>query len=305
MKWNKKGLIIAPNQDIKYGTSRIMVPTPFLVNDSLLRIYCGFCDDNIVSRISYVDVNPNNPSQIIKINETPVLDIGEDGLFDDNGLCPTSVFTYNKQIYMYYFGFQKGVKIPFYMFMGLAISNDNGKTFSRVQKVPILDRTDKEPIMRSGGYVRNDNGIFKIWYPSGNSFVNVKGKLTHTYSLKYLESNDGINWGDEGLVILKPNEPDEYGFGRPYVWIENDIYKMLYSIRTFSKGYRLGYAVSNDGIHWTRQDDQINISVSNIGWDSEIICYSSLFKFKNKTYLFYNGNHLGQTGFGYAELEEE
>ena len=33
-------------------------------------------------------------------------------------------------------------------------------------------------------------------------------------------------------------------------------------------------------------------------------CYPVKLKYKDKTYLFYNGNGMGKTGVGYAELGE-
>ena len=68
------------------------------------------------------------------------------------------------------------------------------------------------------------------------------------------------------------------------------------------KGYRLGYAESKDGINWIRQDDKINLDVSNSGFDSNMICYSAVIKIKNNLIMFYNGNDFGKTGVGYAVL---
>lgn len=307
MQWEKKGLIFKPSMEHKFCNSRVMCPTPFLLNDEVLRIYCGFCDVDGVSRIGFVDVNPQDPGHILGICDSPLLDVGEDGMFDDNGLAATSVFRVNDKVYMYYFAFQQGVKLPFYMFTGLAVSNDGGYRFKRMQKVPVLDRSDAEPIMRSGAFVMYDKeeAIFKTWYPSGNEFISVNGKKVHTYVLKYLESKNGVHWGAGGETILNHASDDEYGFGRPYIVKSNGLYEMYYSIRTFSKGYRLGYAISMDGKSWQRRDEEIGIDVSKNGWDSEMICYSSVISLKGRTYMFYNGNGLGKTGFGYAELVKQ
>jgi hypothetical protein len=78
---------------------------------------------------------------------------------------------------------------------------------------------------------------------------------------------------------------------------------MWYSLRRKNITYRIGYAESKDGIHWERKDNEAGIDVSENGWDSEMICYPAVIKVKGKTYLFYNGNNNGVTGFGYAELE--
>ena len=67
--------------------------------------------------------------------------------------------------------------------------------------------------------------------------------------------------------------------------------------------YRIGYAESDDGINWTRNDDQVGIDVSNTGWDSEMIEYPHIAKINGKQIMFYCGNHFGKGGFGYAELE--
>jgi hypothetical protein len=79
---------------------------------------------------------------------------------------------------------------------------------------------------------------------------------------------------------------------------------MFYSIRTVSKGYRLGYAESKDGLNWIRKDEEMGLNVSKDGWDSKMVSYSSVVTFRDKVYMFYCGNNCGETGFGYAALEE-
>jgi hypothetical protein len=67
----------------------------------------------------------------------------------------------------------------------------------------------------------------------------------------------------------------------------------------------LTYAESFDrGRTWTRKEDEIGIDVSAQGWDSTGIEYGSLFSYDGETYLFYNGNNCGETGFGCAILEQ-
>ena len=60
-----------------------------------------------------------------------------------------------------------------------------------------------------------------------------------------------------------------------------------------------------DGINWERMDEKMNLSISESGWDSEMICYAYLFEHDSKLYMLYNGNGYGKTGIGLAVLEEE
>jgi hypothetical protein len=79
---------------------------------------------------------------------------------------------------------------------------------------------------------------------------------------------------------------------------------MFYTKGTKKGDYLAGYAESVDGKKWVRKDDEIGIGLSKDGWDSKMLCYPSLLQHKDKVYMFYNGNDMGKTGFGYAILEK-
>jgi hypothetical protein len=66
--------------------------------------------------------------------------------------------------------------------------------------------------------------------------------------------------------------------------------------------YRIGYAVSKNKKDWQRLDNQIDLGVSEKGWDSEMIGAPDVLQMKDHTYLFYCGNHYGREGFGVAEI---
>ncbi|MBK8551405.1 MAG: hypothetical protein IPL53_10250 [Ignavibacteria bacterium] len=103
-------------------------------------------------------------------------------------------------------------------------------------------------------------------------------------------------------MILK--NKSEYAIARPFVLKENGLYKMWYSYREGKniRTYRIGYAESKDGIKWERKDQEIEMDVSDSGWDSEMIEYSYLYDFKGKRYMLYNGNSYGKAGVGLAVL---
>lgn len=303
MKWEKKGCIYSPKGEDGWRNQFAMTPVPLLLGDRL-RVFVGFCDENMVGRIGYVDCNPNNPMEVYEISKSPVLDIGRIGSFDDNGVVPISLINENGKILLYYVGFQLGVKVPYFMFGGLAISNNGGYSFERYSESPVLDRIQNETYARCGIYVRKENDLYQMWYVGsiGDGWVESNGKLKPLYMMRYTTSHDGIHWDEDVRDCFQFESADEHGFGRPYVWNESGRYKMLYSIRTYSRGYYIGYAESDNGYEWNRLDNEAGIGLSTSGWDDTNISYPYLFNYNSHTYMFYNGNGCGKSGFGYAEL---
>jgi hypothetical protein len=223
-------------------------------------------------------------------------------MFDDSGVLPVSIVEDAGVIYLYYAGFQLGVKIDFTHLSGVAVSVDGGNRFERVRCVPILERTESELFLRSAPHVIKDGAIWKMWYIGFGGWTTRGPKRIYRSKINYLESSDGIHWPAVSTCCLAPDGNDEFGFGRPFVYLDNDVYKMFYSLRTWSKGYRLGYAESPDGIEWRRMDESVGIDVSKDGWDSKDICWSAVIRSQGRTLMFYNGNSYGRTGFGYAVL---
>jgi hypothetical protein len=305
MKWLKHGVVWTADGKSKWAKTHGMGPTPFRLNDETIRVFVTCLDADGRGRPGYVDVSSKDPTQILKVSAGAILDIGEPGTFDDNGVMAISIVPVQPDtLFMYYAGFELCTHIRYRIFTGLAVSKDDGNSFMRISNTPVLDRTDSELFFRGGPFVMHDEGVFKIWYAAGSEWTSLEGKQMPVYDLRYLESVDGINWADTGTLSMAITGEDEHGFGRPWVVKRgpND-YQLFYSIRRRSLGaYRLGYAESTDGIRWIRKDDQMGLDVSAGAFDSDAIMYSAVISVDNKTYCFYNGNNFGAQGFGVAEL---
>ena len=302
MKWIKRGLIYQPDGNLSWGRLAALTPTPILLNEEVIRIYAGFRDDQGVSRIGYVEVKAANPSRVIGISPQPALDIGAPGTFDDNGVILGDVIKHNGSYYLYYVAFQLVKKAKFYAFSGLAISADEGRTFNRVSQVPVLDRTDGELFIRAIHSVMLENGVWKFWYAAGNGWEQLNGTPYPRYHIRYVESLDGRSFSQPSVACVEVQN-DEYRIGRPRVYQFADRYLMFYTSGSRNGDYLAGCAESDDGVSWTRMDGNLGIAPSASGWDSLSLCYPALLECHGKTYMFYNGNNMGQTGFGYAELE--
>ena len=108
-------------------------------------------------------------------------------------------------------------------------------------------------------------------------------------------------WRRPNVVCIDLAAPDEYSIGRPSVLARDGRYHMWYSYR--GAQYRIGYAWSDDGVRWTRRDDLAGIDVSPTGWDSEAICYSHVFEWRDTLYMLYCGNEYGRGGLGLARFD--
>jgi predicted GH43/DUF377 family glycosyl hydrolase len=303
-RWEKLGRVYVASGEQPWARSHATLPTPFLLDDERIRIYVAFLDAEGIGRLGYVELDARDPLRVLAVSPSPVLDIGRPGTFDENGVTPMTVLRHEGRCYLFYTGWQLGRRVRYYMFTGLAVSDDDGATFRRVSEAPVLERSDGELFVRTAAHVRRDGSSWRIWYAGGDRWIDLGGKQVPSYDLRHARSERLDRWPPAGEVVLVPRD-DEYGFGRPWVVGAPGGYQMWYSIRSRAKGYRLGYAESVDGLAWQRRDGALGLDVAASGWDAEMICYSSLQPTRYGTYLFYNGNNYGETGFGVAVRRDD
>lgn len=281
-----------------------MTPHAMLFGD-VIRLWGGVRDDDGISRIFYFDVSAENPGEIVDVGQKPALDIGENGTFDDNGMILGDVIQVSSQLRMYYVGFQHVQKAKFYAFSGVAISDDDGKTFTRHSKVPIMDRSDLGRFGRCIHTVMHED-IYKIYYAVIHDWKFINNIPYPVYDIWYTESEDGFSISRSDNVRCVTTNELEYRIGRPKVYKCADGYEMYYTRDLLTKEYCIGYAYSADGVHWIRDDEnpKAYLPKSVAGWDSEMTCYPVRIDYRDKKYLFYNGNGMGYTGVGYAVWED-
>jgi predicted GH43/DUF377 family glycosyl hydrolase len=297
--------VFAPDGRRAWARAYAIPPTPHVLGDGLLRVYAAFCDEHTVGRVGYVDVRLDRPSEIVRVSARPVLDVGEPGAFDDNGVVPTCVVPVGDELYLYYTGYRLEADVPYSQLLGLAISRDGGESFERHSSVPVLEPSDGERTTRASAHVVRDGAGFTMYYSGGSGWVDHAGRRLPVYTIRRLESPDGFAWGPAGRVCIDLASEDEHAIARP--WLLPPVagrQRMLYSYRALSHDYRIGLAVSgDDGLTWERRDDEAGIAPSGQGWDSDAVAYGATVRHGATTYLLYCGNDRGRTGFGYAELD--
>ena len=307
MQWKKLGRIFDIKSLPSWCKSHAQVPTPLVLNDKI-RVFFAARNQEGKSLPIYADYDINNLTTLIHLEEKPVLNVGEPGTFDDEGVMPAFALKNGEDIWLYYSGWNQKVRTPYHNSTGLAISK-NGHDFTRLYTGPILDRTKDEPHLAVTPCIIQDNGIWKMWYISGIRWEFIAGKYEPVYTIKYAESENGIDWRRFPEKCIKHHSEDEV-FSHPSVIKIDNKYHMWFCYRKIHNyhdevnSYQIGYAHSDDGKNWNRDDNASGIQKSKEGWDSTMICYPSVIKIKDDYYMFYNGNSFGQTGFGLAVLSK-
>ena len=305
MQWRKHGVVWCPDGTRAWARTHATCPTPHWRRDGSLRIYVQCRDSRGVGRVGWFDLDPADPRRVIGHAPAPVLDVGEPGCFDDNGVFPTCVtHLADGRLAMYYVGFELCHHIRYRLLTGVAVSDDDGDSFRRVSAMPLLERSDTERHIRGGPFVLFEGDRYRMWYVAGSRWESVEGKSMPVYDVRHAESKDGLTWPAQGQVVLPLDLAREHGIGRPYVMRRDGGFRMHYSIRRRSPlRYELGLAHSADGLVWRREDEDIGLAASPGGWDGDSVAYAAEVPIAGRSWIFYNGNDFGGTGVGLAEQQ--
>lgn len=302
MRWRKLGRIFEPKGQFPWMQKYGILPTPvYLKESNAIRVFFATSALDNIGRITYLEVSADDPTLILTPPVEIVLNEGEPGLFDDCGVNPSSFVDHGGNSFLYYVGYQRSFQRPFTLFPGVARLEN--RSFVRVQRVPVIDRSSEYPYSLAAPFVMYHESKFKMWLWIAKEWTKVNGKDYLSAKIGYAESDNGIDWQIIESSCIEPAE-NEFSLGRPWVVMVEGVYCMYYSVRYVDKLYRIGYAESTDGQKWIRKDSEVGIDVSNDGWDSEMICYPAVVEANGKSYMFYNGNNNGATGFGVAVAKQ-
>ena len=202
--------------------------------------------------------------------------------------------------------------VPFNTSIGMAVSNDGGTSFERMGDGPILGPSLSEPFVISGPKIRKFEGKYFLFYLAGTEWVMHNGSPEIIYKNKMAISEDGVNWTRMNRNIIEDKIDHLECQAGPDVFFYKEKYHMYFVYRhgvdfrsAPGRGYKIGYAHSDDLINWTRDDENSGIEYSEEGWDSTMHHYPHVFELDGFHYMVYNGNEFGKYGFGLAILDDE
>nr|WP_320118358.1 hypothetical protein [uncultured Marinifilum sp.] len=315
-KWKKLGRIFNPtNVKNVYWINEFAQAPSVLIFKDFIRVYFSSRPKpnnkkQYLSYTGFLDLDRNNLFDIINIASQPILPLGDKGSFDEFGIYPTSVIKNNDEIIAYYAGWTRCESVPFNVAIGMAKSTNGGKTFTKIGNGPVLSYSLNEPFVLSGPKIRRFNNQWYLFYIAGCKWIPNEGKPEPVYKIRMARSKDGINWIKENRNLIENKIEEDEAQASPDVFFYDNKYHMFFCYRNSLNyrgkkgGYRIGYASSDDLLHWKRNDNKAGITISEQGWDSEMIAYPHVFKLDQKIYMLYLGNSVGKYGFGIAELEE-
>lgn len=317
MRWEKRGLIFnVVNHGLDFDCTEYAQSPQAVVFDDFVRVYFSTRsrtdDGKFVSRIAFADYDLEF-SRILNHSRNEVVALGELGCFDEHGIFPFSPLRHGGKILAFTCGWSRRVSVSVETSTGLAVSADHGLTFQKIGSGPVLTSSLNEPMLVGDSFVRFYDGVFHMWYMYGKYWLagTDEEPAARVYKLAQATSADAVNWTRRKGQIVEDILDEHECQALPTVLKLNEKYHMFFCYRYATdfrnnpkRGYRLGYAVSDDLNTWKRDDENIGIDFSDFGWDSEMMCYPHLVQIKGHVYLLYNGNNFGKYGFGLAELTD-
>ena len=300
-KWRVLGRVHNSNAEVMSMLSHAAVPYAEDIGGGFFRVYFSSRDKDNRSFTHSLIFDIENPIKILELDVNPVLAPGVFGSFDADGAMSSWITQSEDERYLYYVGWNnQSEKKIFRNAIGLAISKNNGP-FEKISSGPILDRSIFDSGFTASCSVLKVENEWRMWYLSCIGWEFVQGRAVHRYHIKEAKSSDGINWMRRGVVAINFRDETEYAISRPSVIYDGVKWKMWYSYRGAS--YKIGYAESQDGSEWIRLDDQIIPEDFNTEWSNEMFEYPHVFRHHENSYMLYNGNGYGRSGFGIAVME--
>lgn len=313
-RWEKLGKLFDPRDLEGESWMKEFAQSPSVVIfERHVRMY--FCarpaptfDGQYQSYLSFIDLDRNNLLKILNVCRMPILSLGELGTFDEFGTNPISVIRHQDEVRVYYAGWTRCESVPFNGAIGLAISHDNGESFTRLGAGPVISYSPDEPYLMGSPRIRRFGGKWYLWYVSGKEWLRTDAKPEPIYKIRMASSDDGINWIKHGKDLVEDTLGEHECQACPDVIFRDGNYHMFFSYRHSHNykgkigGYRIGYAFSQDMINWSRNDEMAGMTVSTHGWDAEMVNYPHVFMLDGATYMLYQGNEMGRAGIGLAKL---
>jgi beta-lactamase class A len=222
-----------------------------------------------------------------KSESNPVLVRGPLGSYDENMITAPYVLYDGEQFRMWY----SAVDFDGDWSINYATSPD-GVRWHKYESNPLLTETHDyrwDAVYIAEPCVLFNGSLFEMWYNGASA-------TTETL-LGHATSPDGIHWTrfEENrpvLTVAPDGAWDDFSVARAYVSFDGELYKMWYEGHNGST-WRIGYALSQDGIRWTRPSPNPIADLGKEGtWNSRVSSEPYVL-FDGQTYWLWHSGYDG------------
>jgi hypothetical protein len=274
---------------------------PIWIEGDVYRVFYSGRDAKNRSSVGAVDIDIVRREAHWHSNG-PVFEHGPEGTYFENGVSIGNCYEAAGRRFLGFMGWQWPPGEHWRGAIGRLLVTPN-LLLQLQDRQPLMGLDAEDPVSLSYPWImQTGDGMYHIWYGSTVAWDAGNGEMLHV--IKHATSMDGDAWNRDGIAV--PFEIDvAQAYSRPAVRIDSRRgFEMWFSYRGNPRTpYRIGYAHSDDGRRFTLDLAGAGISVSDSGWDSEMIEYPFVFQHGRQWYMLYNGNGYGKTGFGLA-IEE-
>jgi len=315
VKWERDSAnpVLPPMKGNEFDATRCMNPWVIRVEDEY-RLFYGGGDKDGKHRICWASAPVDNPRDWTR--HGAIVEPGPEGSFDARWtVLPHVVRMAPDRWHLYYTGNAgRGEGLSAFPGIGLATSSD-GITWEKHGASPVIapsgQHGDPDAIGVAGGSVMEatlpDGSKEWRYYYTGCPTVGKAHALNQQKTVCLAVSQDGVAWEKKGAVMLRDPSRDyeDIAVAGPVVHqTASGSYRMWYSAIGSRWGYySIGYAESEDGIHWRRGEkylDNLQLTPTGDGWEKQMVEYPSVIAEDGRLRLFYCGNGYGKSGIGTA-----
>lgn len=221
-----------------------------------------------------------------------VIPKGGAGDFDEAQAYLPAAIKHNDKIYVYYAGKDAAGKYR----LGLAVSEDGMNFIKKGVVVPIGAGGEFDDSSLYGSTSIKHNDKIYIYYEAWNV-------ANATYYIGLAISEDGVNFVKKGVVITLggAGEFDHHYVFLPSVLKHNDKFYLYYTGKDTAAGnYRIGLAISNDGMNFVKKGVVIPLGGGGGDFDDLHTLYPNVMKHNDKIYGYYLAKDGGKYRIGLA-----
>lgn len=283
-----------------WAASGARLPTPLRICTDTYRVYfAARCPENF-SRIGYLDIYFNENNAFVQSYSTsPSLDLGDVGMFDEHGSLPSAVLQLDDRLLMFYTGWRRCVQESFFQAsIGIAESYDNGITFNRLFKGPILGQNIYDPTLAASPTIFiKDERIFLV-YCSGKNWIYHSQGPWPRYLLQAREVLCLNTFRLSDPIDLVSLDAEHFNQTRGQIISHNAGYSLILCATNGSHmPYHLYSSFSANRFPLFTDRPQLITAYDQLDGACQMQCYPAVIEADGCSMLFFNGNQYGKDSF--------